>query len=226
MYIRLDGEHHGTAIFRSLSRDAQSGLRLGHLGSHPIAISLLSWLWLLSCWVDEPSPQSKVQSALEQVIRQDPCEHCCIHLSHSPDQSHSHSMMLPSLQGWYWPDDEQCLVSSRYDACHSGQRSQSLFHQTRELFLMLWSFRCHVANSSRAVMSFLLRTGFRQAALPYRSDWLRAAEISTLELCQNENCDLLANFFKLPSMGKRDHCGHWDLIKTGMQNFEEKIEFK
>ena len=51
----------------------------------------------------------------------------------------------------------------------------------RILFLMVWeSFRCLLANSSRAVMCLPLRSGFRLATLPYRPAWWSAAEMVVL----------------------------------------------
>ena len=41
-------------------------------------------------------------------------------------------------------------------------------------------FRCLLANSKRAVMCLLLRSGFRLATLPYRPDWWSAAEMVVL----------------------------------------------
>ena len=54
-----------------------------------------------------------------------------------------------------------------------------MLHQTRE-FCFSWSFRCLLANSRRAVMSLLLRSGFCLATLPYRPDWWSAAEMVVL----------------------------------------------
>ena len=103
---------------------------------------------------------------------------------------HLHSMMLPPacftvemvpavLQTWHlaFRPKSSILVSS----------------EQRILFLMVWeSVRCLLANSKRAVMFLLMRSGSHLATLPKCPDWWIAAEmvvllegspISTEELC-------------------------------------------
>ncbi|KAL1006679.1 hypothetical protein UPYG_G00075300 [Umbra pygmaea] len=80
--------------FSDLSRDVQSDSGLGsdwatqgHSQSCSVATPLFFWLCARTVVLleDEPSPQSEVQNALEQVFSKDVSVHCCIHPSLDPD---------------------------------------------------------------------------------------------------------------------------------------------
>ena len=76
----------------------KSGLWLGHSRTfrvvpRPLLCYLGCVLRVVVLLDDEPSPQSEVQSALEQVFIKDVSGHCCIHLSLDPDWS-------PSFCSW------------------------------------------------------------------------------------------------------------------------------
>ena len=102
-------------------------------------------LWYLGCVLrvvvllkDEPSPQSEVKSALEQVFIQDPgyiaafiFPSILTSLPVPAAEQHPHSMMLPPpcftvgmVLAWWWA----VPGSSKHDAWHSCQRVQSLSH--------------------------------------------------------------------------------------------------
>ena len=90
--VRLDGERHCTAIFRSLQRCSigfKSGLLLGH--SRPFLCCLGCVLRVVVLLEGEPSPQSEVLSALEQGSQGS----LCTLLSSSFPQSWLVSQSLP-----------------------------------------------------------------------------------------------------------------------------------
>uniref|UniRef100_A0A8C8G3M0 Dopamine beta-hydroxylase n=1 Tax=Oncorhynchus tshawytscha TaxID=74940 RepID=A0A8C8G3M0_ONCTS len=69
--VRLDGERHCIAIFRSLQRcsiECKSGLWLGHSETCPEATPALTWLCALSLLEGEPSHQSEVLSRFSSRI--------------------------------------------------------------------------------------------------------------------------------------------------------------
>ena len=97
-------------------------------------------------------------------------------------EKHPHSMMLPPpcfTVGVYWPGDEQCLVSFKHQTWHSGQRVQTLSHQNRELFLIVWGLQVHFGK---------LQTGCH---VPFTKEWLPSGH-STIQAwlvdCCRDGC--------------------------------------
>merc|ERR1712002_444701 len=106
--VRLHGDCRWTAIFRSLQRcwiGFKSGLWLGHsrtftelsLSHSCIVLAVLRVIVLLE---GEPSAQSEVLSALDQVFIKNISVLCSVQLSLNPlpvpaTEKHHHSMKLP-----------------------------------------------------------------------------------------------------------------------------------
>ena len=88
--VKLDGESHWTAIFRSLQRCSigfKSGLwrDIQRLVPKSLLRCLGCVLRVVVLLVCEPSPQSEVLSALQQVFIRDLSVLCSVHLSLDPD---------------------------------------------------------------------------------------------------------------------------------------------
>ena len=100
-------------------------------------------------------------------------------------EKHPHSMMLPPpcftvgmVLPWWWAMPG---FLQTWRLAFTPKSSIFVSSDQRILFLMVWkSFRCILANSRRAAMCLLLRSGFRLATLPYRPDWWIAAEMVVL----------------------------------------------
>ena len=114
-------------------------------------------------------------------------------------KKHPHSMMLPSP--WFTVN----MVLARWWAVSGFLQKWSLaFRPNSSIFvssdqiikvLKVWqSFRCLLANSKRAVMCLLLRSGFRLATLPYKTDWWSAAEIIKQTFFTLSLWDIVLNF--------------------------------
>ena len=132
-------------LFSGLSKDVWSGsipdsgwATQGHSETCPEATPALSWLcaydrcsvgkWTFApVWGPECSGAGFHQGSLYFAPFIFPS--IMTSLPVPATEKHPHSMMLPPQLWWqhHW-----CQVSSRCDAWHSGQRVQSLFHQTRE----------------------------------------------------------------------------------------------
>ena len=91
--VRLDGECHCTAIFRSPEMFDRVQVRalagplkdIQGLVPKPLVHCIGCVLRVIVLLEGEPSPQSEVLSALEQVFIKDPSVFCSVHLSLNPD---------------------------------------------------------------------------------------------------------------------------------------------
>ena len=116
----------------------------------------------------EPSPQSEILSALEQVFNMDISVLCSVHLSLNPDWSPS-----PCRSKKFPPHDAATIMLHRRDGARFPP-DVTLGIQAKEFNLGfirpenlvshgLRVFRCLLENSKGAVMCHLLRSGFRLA---------------------------------------------------------------
>ena len=194
-------------LFSGLSRDVRLRFKSGplmdiqRLVPKPLLSCLCCVLRVVVLLESEPSPQSGVLRALEQVFIKVLYVLCSVHLSLDPDYSPS---------PWCWKQ------SCQYDAATTmhHRRDGSSFPpdvtldiQAKEFNLGfirpenlvshgLRFFKCLLENSKRAVMCPLLRSGFRLATLQWPdlverfrdgcpSGWLSHLHRGTLELCQS-----------------------------------------
>ena len=179
--VSLDGESCCTAIFRSLQRGSigfMFGLWLGHSRtfrhlsrSHScivlaVCLALLSWWWKGNF---HPSRRSwmlwsrfswRISLYFAPII----FSSVLTSLPVPAAEKHPHRMMLPP------PCFTVGMVSGFLQTWRLAFRTNSsilISSDQRILFLVVWvSFRYLLANSKRAVMYLLLRSGFRLTTLP------------------------------------------------------------
>ena len=204
--VRLEGECCSTSSFRSLQRCSigfKSGLWLGHSRtfrdlsqSHPCVV-LAVCLGLLSCWKVNISPSlrswalcsrfsSKISLYFPSILSSLPV----------PAAEKHHQMMLAP------PCFTVEMVPGFLQTWRLSFRPKSsilVLSDQRNLFLMFWEyFRCLLANSKRAVMCLLLRSGFclattiKACLVECCRDGCPSGRFShfhrgTLELCQSDH---------------------------------------
>ena len=186
--------------FSDLSRDVQIGFKPGLWLGHSRTFTELSWshsfdilaVCLGSCWKMNRRPSlrsralwSRFSSRMSLYIAAFIFPSIMTSLPVPAAEKHPHSMMLPPpcftvgmVLAWWW-----AAPGFLQTWCLAFTPKSSIFvsPDQRILFLMVWeSFRCILANSRRAAMCLLLRSGFRVATLSYRPDWWIAAEMVVL----------------------------------------------
>lgn len=116
----------------------------------------------------KPSAQSEVPRPLGQVYMRDISVRCSVTRSLSLKNTPRHDAATTRLHGWFYASDDQGLISSWHDA---QDRSQSLFHQSREIcFLQSVSTAFLQRPSWLSCVSFSREASVTLVTLPLSPD--------------------------------------------------------